>query len=127
MVQELAAIGAAAILAGLVGFQILLASGRPLGRYAWGGTHTVLPARLRVASVVSCLIYAAAAFVILEAANVIDLARSNELARTVTWALAAFFGIGVVMNAVSRSVPERRMAAVALALSILSAVVASRG
>lgn len=127
MIHELAGIGAAAILAGLVGFQLLLATGRPLGRYAWGGAHTVLPLPLRIASVASCLIYAAAALVILEAANVIDLAPSNEPARTITWGLAVFFAIGVVMNAISRSVPERRMAAVALALSVLSAVVASRG
>jgi hypothetical protein len=34
-------------------FQVLLALGLPLGAMAWGGTHRVLPGRLRVASVVS--------------------------------------------------------------------------
>lgn len=38
--------------------------------------------------------------------------------------LAGFFGIDVVMNAISRSVKERRMALVALSLGALSAVVA---
>jgi len=39
-----AAAAAAAGFAGLVGFQIALAVGAPLGHAAWGGTHTYLPA-----------------------------------------------------------------------------------
>lgn len=69
-------------------------------------------------------IYLVAALIILEAANVSDLVASADLARNVVWALAGFFGIGVVMNAISRSVKERRMAFVALSLSALCAVVA---
>lgn len=127
MIEQYAAIAATLVLAGLVGFQLLLASGRPLGHYAWGGANRVLPRPLRIASVAACVVYVIAAIPILETANVIDLFPSNQLPRTVTWVLAALFGVGVVMNAVSRSTKERRMAAVALVLSVLSAVVASRG
>jgi hypothetical protein len=70
------------------------------------------------------LIYVLAALIILEAANLTDLVTSAELPRTAVWGLAVFFAIGVVMNAVSRSHKERRMALLALALSALCVVVA---
>ena len=121
--SEVAAVLAALILAGLICFQLLLAAGLPLGHYAWGGAHQILPRSLRISSVVATFIYLAAALAILEAASVIDLAAS-ELPRIATWVLAAFFGIGVLMNAISRSEKERRMAFVAVALSALCAIVA---
>jgi hypothetical protein len=79
---------------------------------------------LRIASVLATFIYLAAALVILEAADVIDLLASTDLARNAVWALAGFFGIGVVMNAISRSTKERRMAFVAFPLSALFVIVA---
>ena len=69
------------------------------------------------------LIYVLTALIILEAANVTDFVPS-ELPRVAVWVLAAFFAIGVVMNAISRSRKERRMAFVALSLSALCAMVA---
>jgi hypothetical protein len=114
---------AALLLAALVCFQLLLAAGLPFGQYAWGGAHRVLPRALRIGSVVAIGIYALAAVIILDAANVVDLIAPDVTRGAVT-VLAVFFGIGVVMNAVSRSEKERRMAFVALALSILCAVVA---
>jgi cytochrome bd-type quinol oxidase subunit 2 len=83
----------------------------------------VLPRSLRIGSIVATLIYLLAAMIILEAANVIDLVAS-DLPRVAVSVLAGFFGIGVVMNAISRSAKERRMAFVALALSVLCAIVA---
>lgn len=112
------------VLAGLVCFQLLLAAGLPMGHYAWGGAHRVLPASLRIGSVVATLIYILAALVILEAAGLTDLIASAELPRNAVWVLAAFFGLGVVMNAISRSTKERRMALAALALGVLCVVVA---
>lgn len=42
------------LLVGLIVFQIALAAGAPLGRFAWGGKFDqVLPAKLRVASLVA--------------------------------------------------------------------------
>jgi ABC-type proline/glycine betaine transport system permease subunit len=121
---QVAAVMACLILAGLSGFQLLLAAGRPLGHYAWGGAHQVLPPPLRIASVLATFIYLVAALIILEAADVTDLVASADLARNAVWALAGFFGIGVVMNAISRSTKERRMTLVALPLSALSVIVA---
>jgi hypothetical protein len=121
--NQLAAVLATLILAGLVGFQLLLAAGLPLGHYAWGGAHQVLPRGLRIGSVVAMFIYVLTALIILEAANVTDLVAS-ELPSVAVWVLAGFFAIGVVMNAISRSHKERRMAFVAAALSALAAIVA---
>jgi hypothetical protein len=121
--SPIAAVLAALILAGLVCFQLLLAAGVPLGHYAWGGAHRVLPRTLRTASAVATFIYVLAAMIILEAATVIDVVAS-EFPRVAVWVLAGFFAVGVLMNAISRSVPERRMALVAMALSALSTVVA---
>lgn len=124
MSPQLAAIVATVVLAGLVCFQVALAVGMPLGHYAWGGAHRVLPRSLRIGSMLATVVYALAAVTILEAAGVIDLVGSTELPRTAVWVLAGLFGIGTVMNAISRSTKERRMAAVALVLAVLSVIVA---
>ena len=39
-----------AILGVLAVFQLALALGAPIGHFAWGGAHRVLPARLRIDS-----------------------------------------------------------------------------
>lgn len=103
--------------------KLLLAAGLPLGHYAWGGAHQILPRSLRIGSVVATFIYLLAAVIILEAASVIDLVAS-DFPRAAVWVLAGFFAIGVGMNAISRSKKERRMALVALSLSALCAMVA---
>ena len=122
--HEVAAILATLLLAGLVCFQLMLAAGRPLGEYAWGGAHRDLPRPLRIASVLATVVSIVAALIILEAANITDLVASPDLPRTAVWMLAAFFFIGVLMNAISRSTKERRMALLALALGALCVVVA---
>ena len=122
-ISQVAAVLAALILAGLIGFQLVLAAGLPFGHYAWGGAHQILPRSLRIGSVVATFIYVLTALIILEAANVTDLVAS-EVPIVAVWVVAGFFAIGVVMNAISRSEKERRMAFVALALSVLSAMVA---
>ena len=52
-VISFAAAGVCVLLGGLAVFQALLALGAPLGAFAWGGQHRVLPTRLRVGSAVS--------------------------------------------------------------------------
>jgi hypothetical protein len=121
---QTAALFAALILAGLICFQLVLAAGLPLGHYAWGGAHQILPRRLRFASLSATVVYILAAVIILEAANVTDLVPFAEPVRNAVWVLAGLFGVGVLMNAISRSKPERLMALVALALSALCVVVA---
>lgn len=122
-----AALLACLILAALGMFQLGLVAGLPLGHYAWGGGHRVLPIGLRCGSVVSIGLYAAMGWVLLAQAGVIG-GGPRPWTGTAVWVLVGYFSLGVVMNAVSRSLPERRvMTPVALVLAVLSLVVALGG
>lgn len=124
LVTGVFAIAATAILLGLAWFQALLALGRPLGRFAWGGSHEVLPPGLRVASALSILLYGAIALVLLDAAGAVD-ALGGRWTGTAAWVLSGFFLVGVAMNAASRSRDERRTGTpVALALCLLCIAIA---
>src|SRR5687767_5409857 len=101
-----AAIVACLILAALAVFQALLIAGRPLGRYAWGGQHEVLPRNLRIGSAISIALYAVFAIIILESAGVADM-LPDVVAEVGIWVLTAYFALGIVMNGISRSKPER--------------------
>jgi hypothetical protein len=120
----LAAIVLTAILGILAVFQLALALGAPLGHFAWGGSHRVLPARLRIGSLVSIVIYAIIAVLALDRAGVIDVVP--DVVSTVgMWVVFAYFVLGIVMNAISRSKPERyTMTPVVAVLAVLSLVVA---
>ena len=119
-----AAVLACLVLAALAIFQVLLVAGRPLGRFAWGGAHEVLPPRLRVGSAVSVVIYGLFATVILDRAGATDL-LPQSFSDVGIWVLTAYFALGTVMNAVSRSKPERLlMTPTAVALAVLCLVVA---
>jgi hypothetical protein len=60
------------VLSGLAVFQGFLVFGAPIGQFAWGGKHRVLPVSLRVGSVVSILIYAIIATVVLARADLVS-------------------------------------------------------
>lgn len=117
---EFAAATACLILIGLIVFQLLLIVGFPIGRFAWGGSHDVLPTKLRISSVVSILLYSIFALVILEKAQLIRLINNESFIHTSMWVFTVYFFIGVLMNGASRSKPERMvMTPVALVLAIL--------
>ena len=97
-----AAVLACALLAGLAVFQGLLVAGAPLGRFAWGGQHRVLPTGLRIGSVVSIATYVLFAVVLLAAARQI-----GGVADVAVWVLTGYFVLGIGLNAISRSRPER--------------------
>ena len=119
-----AALVACLILLGLAGFQARLAAGAPLGRFAWGGGHEVLPRGLRAASAVAIVLYVAFAVVLLDAAEVAN-ALPADWGDTGAWILTGYFAVGTALNAASRSRDERRvMTPVALALCLLALIVA---
>jgi hypothetical protein len=97
-----AAVLACVVLAGLAVFQGLLVAGAPLGRFAWGGRHRVLPTGLRFGSVVSIVAYVLFGVVLVAAAR-----RSTDAADVAVWVLTGYFVLGIGLNAVSRSRPER--------------------
>lgn len=113
------------ILAALAVFQVALAAGLPLGRMAWGGQHRILPVWLRVGSAISVVIYVAMAAILLDHAEQISVLDS-EFSQIAAWVLVGYFAIGIAMNAMSRSKPERHlMTPVAAVLAVLSLVVAA--
>jgi hypothetical protein len=122
---EIAAIAACTILAALAVFQAALIAGAPTGRFAWGGQHDVLPRRLRVGSVVSIVLYVAFALVILERAGLATIFGSPGFVQVASWVLFGYFTLGILMNGISRSKPERNtMAPVSLVLAALVLLVA---
>lgn len=121
-----AALVALALLGALVAFQLALALGAPFGAAAWGGRNPgVLPRSLRIASaVVGLVIYPILAAVILAAAGLIDDAWLPLDPTVAMWILTGFFAIGAVVNAISRSPPERVWAPVSAVLAICCAIIA---
>lgn len=122
---ETAAIAASIVLAGLSLFQIALILGAPIGRFAWGGQHGVLPTKLRIASASSILLYGIFSLIILSKAELIAIPVSGEIIAVFMWILAGYFCLGVIMNGISRSKPERMlMTPIAAILAILFLYVA---
>lgn len=119
-----AALVACLILAALAVFQALLIAGRPIGRFAWGGQHDVLPRNLRIGSAISILLYAVFAIIILERVGVANV-LPDVVAEVGIWVLTAYFALGIIMNGISRSKPERNlMTPVCIVLTLLCLVIA---
>jgi hypothetical protein len=113
------------VLAALAIFQLALIFGAPLGRFAWGGQHRVLPARLRIGSAVSILIYALIAIIAWDRVGAIDV-FPELFSEVAMWVIFAYFVLGIVMNAISRSKPERYvMVPVSIVLAVLSFFIAA--
>jgi hypothetical protein len=125
MLSPPAALTFTAVIALLGAFQLALAAGAPWGRLAWGGGQARLPTALRIGSLVSILIYAAFAIIVLERAGLIAVLPSPDIARMGIWVIAGYLALGIVMNAISRSPPERFvMTPVAIVLCSASGIVA---
>lgn len=108
------------VLACLAVFQVFLIAGAPIGRYAWGGGNTVLPRNLRIASGISVLLYMFFAVVLLSRAGVVQILPAGAFIDIAAWVLIGYFCLGVLMNAISRSRPERLvMTPVALFLALV--------
>jgi hypothetical protein len=119
--QEVAAIVASMILMGLAVFQIALIFGAPLGEFAWGGQHKVLPKKLRIASVSSIALYIIFAIIILSQVGIISTFQSTFG----IWAVTIYMFLGIGMNAISRSKKERAaMTPLVTVLAICSLIVA---
>ena len=114
------------VLGALAVFQLLLAFGLPLGRFAWGGQHEVLPTRLRVGSVVSVGVYVLIGWVLLARAG--QVGGGHGFVGVAAWVVAGFFLLGAAGNLASRSRPERVvMTPVTVLLVALTVVVAVAG
>ncbi|NII69350.1 hypothetical protein [Microbacterium ulmi] len=112
------------ILVGLAVFQLALVFGAPLGRFAWGGRTRVLPVGLRIGSAASIVIYALIAVIAWDRAGAIDV-FPEPFSEVVMWVVFSYFVLGIPLNAISRSKPERyTMVPVSIALAVLSFLIA---
>lgn len=100
-----AAVVAAVLLLALSVLQVLVACGRPYGALVWGGQHRVLPRSLRIGSAVSVVIYGVIGVVLFWRAGVFG--APPPFVVIATWVLFAYFALGIVLNAISRSRLER--------------------
>jgi hypothetical protein len=120
-----AAVSICVVLGALALFQGLLVLGAPLGRFAWGGQHRVLPNSLRVSSLVAIAVYALIAWVVLARVAAIPPVVPSGVVRIAVWVVAAYFLLDVGLNLSSKSSSERAvMPAVCAALCALCIVVA---
>lgn len=125
-VTSSAAVAACVLLGALAVFQALLVFGVPLGRFAWGGQHEVLPTRLRVGSLISLVIYVLVGWVLLARAG--QDSGGHGIVGVATWVIAGFFLLGAAGNLASRSRSERLvMTPVAVLLCALTVSVAVQG
>jgi len=105
-------------------FQLALIFGAPLGDFAWGGQHRVLPTRLRVGSAVSICIYALIDVIAWDRVGAIDV-FPEPFSEIAMWVIFAYFVLGILMNAISRSRRERyTMVPVSIVLAALSFAIA---
>jgi hypothetical protein len=122
---SIAAIAICVILGALAVFQVALVFGAPLGRFAWGGADRVLPRAKRIGSAVSILLYAAFAWVLLMKAGLVPLVLPEIVVDVTTWVIVGYFALGIPMNAISRSKPERyTMTPILIVLLVLALIVA---
>lgn len=102
-----AAIAILVILLLLTIFQCALIAGAPLGHFAWGGQHKVLPVRLRIGSVVSIAIYGLLAVLVASRAELVDVISEGRFLQVSLWVATGYLAMGIVLNGISKSKPER--------------------
>jgi hypothetical protein len=121
-----AAIVATVVLAALAVLQLLVVVGKPYGRLVWGGAHRVLPAKLRIGSVVAIILYVTFTLVLLDRSGLLSVFGSRAFRVLAAWVLFAYLAIGIVLNAISRSRPERfTMTPVTAVLAACALVIAA--
>ena len=95
------------ILAALGVFQVALIAGAPLGRFAWGGQHDILPRRLRIGSVISICIYVLLAVLVASKVGLLNVVAAGAFLDVCMWITMFYFAAGILLNGISRSKPER--------------------
>jgi len=115
----------AAAIAAVALFQIALALGAPLGRFAMGGAFDgAYPPSMRVAALVQVVLYIAMAVVVLVHGGAM-LPSLRPVARVAIWVVVAIGFVSLVLNLITPSAGERMLwAPVALVLFLTSLRVA---
>ena len=122
---EIAAVLICILFGVLAVLQLALVFGAPIGHFAWGGADRVLPRAKRIGSIVAIVLYAVFGWVFLMKAGLVPMALPEIVVDVAAWVITAYFAIGIAMNAMSRSKPERdTMTPVAIVLTVLSLIIA---
>ena len=110
-------------------FQLGVATGKAWGEYTMGGRYPGrLPAVMRVAALVQALVLAVLAAVVLDAAGLLGLDWTEEI-EWLPFVPVVVAALSLVLNASSRSEPERRTwtpVAVVLLVSSLAVAILTR-
>lgn len=104
---QAAAIIFTVLMGALAIFQAALIAGAPLGHFAWGGQQRILPRGLRVGSAVTIVLYGLFALTLLMRAGLLAPWPDMSWIMPASWIILAYLALGVVVNAISRSLPER--------------------
>ncbi len=108
----------------LATFQISLAAGAPLGKFAWGGEHTRLPLNLRFGAVSAVLRYAFIIFIALDRSGTINV-LPGEFSVWMMWLIVAHFGFSVILSLLSKSRYEKMtLAPYTFTMGVLSLLIA---
>ena len=95
-----------ALLVALAVMQVLLILGVPIGHYAWGGKHRILPPRQRIAAGVAIVLYAGFAALLLSRAGILSGGSSAPIV-VGTWVLFGYAVFSLLPNLASKSSKER--------------------
>lgn len=86
---------------------ILLVLGLPLGEFAMGGKHKVLPVKLRIACAVSILVQIFAILVLMQLGNILSVGLPHGFARGAGYFFSFYLVINSFMNGISNSKKEK--------------------
>ncbi len=116
----------AAIMGGVILFQLLLAAGVPWGAVAWGGAFPgELPAHMKLASIGSAFLLAFFAFVVLIRAGFI-LPRMQSASRKLVWFVVAYSFLGIIANSITPSFWERIIWVPVTSIAFVAGLVVAR-
>jgi hypothetical protein len=106
--EKSAAVVLILLFVGLTIFQLLLALGKPLGEFAWGGQYKVLPQNYRLGSIMAFLFCIACISLVLQVPlEWIPAILPSWLIQFSYGALTILFGFSVLGNTLSKSKKER--------------------
>lgn len=108
-IVSLSAITFVVLSAFTIGFQIALGLGAPWGKFTLGGKYPdVLPVKARLIPVISTVILALFAAIVLTRAGFMrpDLLEPSRIA---IWLPVTYMALGLGLNSISKSKPERRL------------------
>ena len=119
MSSSIFAIIAVVLFSGLGVFQLLLALGLPLGKYAYGGKYEKLPNNMRISSIIAIGIFIFGSILVLERAALISVFADPNIARIGVWVYAGYLALNTLMNLMSKSRKEKLvMTPLSLLLSV---------